>query len=621
MTTRTAMRQNKLVVSAPSTVPRLTGTEPELQTMEGASRLLDQLKPKFTTHLELQAIGLSGRQLPLLTKDESIMPHLFNAAGIRYVQPHPNGDPSQRILLLNVPSSSPTPEIILSTVAKHNFELIPQHTPELGYDNLSSDQVLESLLPESIVSSEGVPSGYTIVGHIAHLNLLDIYLPFRFLVGAIILSKHASTLRTVVNKLDTIDTEFRFFKMELLAGEPDYIATVSESDCTFEFDFRSVYWNSRLHAEHMRLIKKCRPNQVLADVMAGVGPFAVPAAKRGTWVLANDLNPSSYESLVKNGKLNKVLDGEKEGERFDGGLIGKCMDGREFVRWSMVEAWNREFRGRPKGFDGGEKEDEKLREFARKTIKGKSKAIRAAHAARHAAKSSPLVPTTTEAIAESTSKLNINPSTTTEDKIDRYPPRKLIDHFVMNLPAIALEFLDAYRGAYTHLASIVGESALRSEIDSRASSSDTSLNPTPMIHVHCFSKDPFQPALDILTRSNNALGLSPTSPHRLRSKPILPPPQTFAGLRKSSSSPTSTSTEVGNYLTSHKDFAKYQDTPKQTEFMQKVEQEWQERDLGETTEGLEIHYVRDVAPNKQMYCLSFPCPPEVLWEPLSTSSS
>jgi len=30
-------------------------------------------------------------------------------------------------------------------------------------------------------------------------------------------------LRTVVNKLDTIDTQFRFFKMELLAGEPDYI--------------------------------------------------------------------------------------------------------------------------------------------------------------------------------------------------------------------------------------------------------------------------------------------------------------------------------------------------------------------------------------------------------------
>ena len=30
-------------------------------------------------------------------------------------------------------------------------------------------------------------------------------------------------LRTVVNKLNSIDTQFRFFKMELLAGEPNYI--------------------------------------------------------------------------------------------------------------------------------------------------------------------------------------------------------------------------------------------------------------------------------------------------------------------------------------------------------------------------------------------------------------
>ncbi|CDR98596.1 hypothetical protein [Sporisorium scitamineum] len=345
--TRTALRQNKLVISAPDTVPRLTGSEPLLETIQGSAELLEQLKPSFTTQHSLQAIGLSGRQLPLLTKDETILPYLFNAAGVRYVQPHPNGDASQRILLLNVPSSSPTPQVVLSAIAKHNLQLVPSFTLELGYDHLSSDQVLEALLPKTIVDTDGVPTGFTIVGHIAHLNLLDVYLPYRFLVGHVILSKHAGTLRTVVNKLDSIDTEFRFFQMELLAGEEDYTARVSESDCVFEFDFRSVYWNSRLHAEHMRLIRKCRPNQVLADVMAGVGPFAVPAAKRGTWVLANDLNPSSYQSLIKNGRVNKVLL-EEEGRKreVDGGLVATCMDGREFVRWSMEETWKRGFAGK-----------------------------------------------------------------------------------------------------------------------------------------------------------------------------------------------------------------------------------------------------------------------------------
>ena len=31
------------------------------------------------------------------------------------------------------------------------------------------------------------------------------------------------SIRTVVNKLNSIHTQFRFFQMELLAGEPDYV--------------------------------------------------------------------------------------------------------------------------------------------------------------------------------------------------------------------------------------------------------------------------------------------------------------------------------------------------------------------------------------------------------------
>lgn len=41
--------------------------------------------------------------------------------------------------------------------------------------------------------------------------------------------------------------------------------------------------------------------------MAGVGPFSIPAVKKGAIVYANDLNPASYESLCENIKLNKVI--------------------------------------------------------------------------------------------------------------------------------------------------------------------------------------------------------------------------------------------------------------------------------------------------------------------------
>ena len=177
---------------------------------------------------------------------------------------------------------------------------------------------------------------------LAHLNLRDEYLPYKYIIGQVILDVCAhihiplfrglmdmiqknKSIKTVVNKLDSIDAKFRFFKMELLAGDPNYVvehvgldivpgASASliptpsqhESNCVFTFDFTKVYWNSRLHTEHDRLVQLFSPDDVIADVFAGVGPFALPAAKKGCGVLANDLNPESYKWLLRNIESNKV---------------------------------------------------------------------------------------------------------------------------------------------------------------------------------------------------------------------------------------------------------------------------------------------------------------------------
>ncbi len=57
-------------------------------------------------------------------------------------------------------------------------------------------------------------------------------------------------------------------------------------------------------AEHSRLIDGFVCGDVVWDVFAGVGPFAIPAAKKGCHVWANDLNPSSYECLLHNAARN-----------------------------------------------------------------------------------------------------------------------------------------------------------------------------------------------------------------------------------------------------------------------------------------------------------------------------
>lgn len=68
-----------------------------------------------------------------------------------------------------------------------------------------------------------------------------------------------------------------------------------------------MYWNSRLHTEHNRIVSMLKEGDVVLDMMAGIGPFALPAAKNvGCKVYANDLNPASFEALTNNIALNKV---------------------------------------------------------------------------------------------------------------------------------------------------------------------------------------------------------------------------------------------------------------------------------------------------------------------------
>lgn len=49
-----------------------------------------------------------------------------------------------------------------------------------------------------------------------------------------------------------------------------------------------------------------KTGECLADIFCGCGPLAVRAARKGLFVIANDLNPYGYEYLVHNAQLNKI---------------------------------------------------------------------------------------------------------------------------------------------------------------------------------------------------------------------------------------------------------------------------------------------------------------------------
>lgn len=203
-------------------------------------------------------------------------------------------------------------------------------------------------------------------------------------------------MKTVINKtLDVgVESVFRTFPYEVLAGEDDLDVTVHEAQCEFKFNFGKVYWNPRLGTEHARLFELFKEGEAVCDVMAGVGPFAVPAGKRKVFVRANDLNPDSFESLQDAIKRNKV----------DGFVTASCEDGRIFIRKAT-----KDLAMDPRSVivpskvkisrNAGEEEKRELKKAAEKSA-----------------------------------KLLNEPCS--------------FSHYVMNLPATAIEFLDAFRGSH-----------------------------------------------------------------------------------------------------------------------------------------------------------------------------
>lgn len=219
----------------------------------------------------------------------------------------------------------PYSPIISELVQQDLISIIPYNL-QLDYKYWTYHDIMTSILPASEQSE--VPSGFSQVGHVAHLNLREQYLPYKDLIAEILMDKNPS-VRTVINKIDDVgeESEFRTFKYEVLAGPDDLNVTVSESDCKFSFDYSKVYWNTRLHTEHARLVDMFQPGEAVCDVMAGIGPFAVPAGKKGCFVWANDLNPDSYNSLLDAVAKNKV------GEY----VQAFCEDGRAFIRDSAAK--------------------------------------------------------------------------------------------------------------------------------------------------------------------------------------------------------------------------------------------------------------------------------------------
>jgi tRNA G37 N-methylase Trm5 len=148
------------------------------------------------------------------------------------------------------------------------------HTWHLA-SSATHHRVMHHLLQKLLPEGSDVPSSFETVGHIAHLNIRDELIPYKHLIGQVILDKNLN-IRTVVNKVrwasnlgmlvvvpdehrplvkpdvslpltaphakqvGTITNDYRVFEMEVVAGESQTETEVVQHKARFKLDFSKV---------------------------------------------------------------------------------------------------------------------------------------------------------------------------------------------------------------------------------------------------------------------------------------------------------------------------------------------------------------------------------------------
>ncbi|KAJ9538788.1 hypothetical protein OSB04_031521 [Centaurea solstitialis] len=277
------------------------------------SAMLDE--SKFDVHLKLWALRIPREFCKVATK--LLNGHMLDRPRIKPITEDPSSEKTRYVILserVQDPDLSDIPTQNLDELKKLcTIETVP-YSLTLGYSYWGADHVLKQVLPPGLE----VPSSFeTIVKysvldilfgfcHIAHLNIPDELLPYKDVIAKVIYDKNHPRIQTIVNKVGSIANEFRVPKFEVLAGKPDMVTEVKQYGATFKLDYGLVYWNSRLEHEHIRLVNKFRQGEIICDMFAGIGPFAIPATQKGCLVYANDLNPDSIHYLKVNADINKV---------------------------------------------------------------------------------------------------------------------------------------------------------------------------------------------------------------------------------------------------------------------------------------------------------------------------
>ncbi len=179
-------------------------------------------------------------------------------------------------------------------IREEEFEV--QGNPRVDYRALAE-------VPQEVKAQ--LPSSFDVLGDVAIIKLPDGLLPWGDAIGWAMLKAHPRLRSAALD--EGVQGEFRIRRLRVLAGKTSLATVHREYGLSFALDPSRVYFSPRLATERMRVAREVKPGEVVVDMFAGVGPFALMVARFGrpSKVYAIDANPEAFPLLEENIRRNR----------------------------------------------------------------------------------------------------------------------------------------------------------------------------------------------------------------------------------------------------------------------------------------------------------------------------
>jgi tRNA wybutosine-synthesizing protein 2 len=149
-----------------------------------------------------------------------------------------------------------------------------------------------------------MPAGYQRLGRVLLVRLPSDLQPYYPVLGTA--WQEELGVATVLVPTGPIEGEYRLPRVERIAGT-ETETEVTEHGVRWRFDAAEVMFAAGNRTERQRAGRLVRPGETVVDLFAGIGYFAIPAARAGAQcVVAVEKNPTAVRYLVENLRRNGV---------------------------------------------------------------------------------------------------------------------------------------------------------------------------------------------------------------------------------------------------------------------------------------------------------------------------